>query len=143
MPMLIDVGDLFAGVALPFAAAQLVGELAHRGQHLVHVGHHVLAVDGQLRVGGQLQRCSTARSSEVVDVPAREHVIAQILQPHLAWARLISSSSVSRSTPVLGIVDMQVAHMPTVSSVPRADRPRTPPQVHGEHMGLVGGERLP
>lgn len=39
--------DALAGGAGPFAAAQPVGEPAHAVEHLVDVGHHVLAVDGQ------------------------------------------------------------------------------------------------
>ncbi|SKZ30717.1 Uncharacterised protein [Mycobacteroides abscessus subsp. abscessus] len=48
-----DIGDGFSGVALPLSAAQLVGECAHRVKHLVDVVHNILAVDDELRVGGE------------------------------------------------------------------------------------------
>ena len=51
-----DVGDGLARVALPRAAAHLLGEHAHVRQHAVDVGHDVAAVDQDGRVGAVAQR---------------------------------------------------------------------------------------
>ena len=40
-----NVGDRLASVAFPVAVAHGVGKGAHVGEHGVHAGHHVLAVD--------------------------------------------------------------------------------------------------
>ena len=65
MPMLIDVADALAGVALPVAAAHAVGEGRHLVEHRVHVGHDVAAVDDDRlrRCGARSATCSTARFS--------------------------------------------------------------------------------
>ena len=48
-----DIGDRFAGIALPFAAAHPLGELAHVRQHRIDLRHDVLAVhqDGPIGRG--------------------------------------------------------------------------------------------
>ncbi len=96
------VGDAFPGVALPFSAAELVGELAHPGEDLVHVGDDVLSVDGQRRVrGGESEGgVQDARSSEVL-MCAPANMSSRLSSSPTSRARLISSSSVSRVTRCL------------------------------------------
>ncbi len=47
MPMLTMFADRLAGVALPLARAHAIGECRHAVEHLVHVGHHIDAVDDE------------------------------------------------------------------------------------------------
>ena len=90
-----DGGDLLAGRARPLAAAQPVGEIAHPVQHLVHVGHDVLAVDGQLDALGLPQRGVQDRAVlRGVDVHAGEHRVAVLLEAgRLAPGRSAASAS--------------------------------------------------
>ena len=76
-----DGGDPLAGRAGPLAATQPVGEFAHPVQHLVHVGHDVLAVDAQLDTARLPQ--SGVQDSAVlggVDVHTGIHRIATLFQ---------------------------------------------------------------
>ena len=59
----VDDGlDALAGRAGPLAGAQPVGEVAHRVEHLVHVGDDVLAVDHQLGAAAAgAARCAARR----------------------------------------------------------------------------------
>ena len=49
-------GDPLAGGAAPRPVAHLGGERAHPPEHLVHVGHHVVSVDVDVRTGRGAQR---------------------------------------------------------------------------------------
>ena len=55
MPMLTTARIALAGVPGPLARREAVGEVAHPVEHLVHVGHHVLAVDLQAGASGHAQ----------------------------------------------------------------------------------------
>ena len=74
----VDHGaDPLPGGADPRSVADAVGQVAHPVQHGVHVGHHVLAVDGQLLGLGHAQR--HVQHGPVlggVDVHTREHGVA-------------------------------------------------------------------
>ena len=69
-----DVGDRAAGAADPLAAADLVGEREHPGQHVIDVGHHVVTVDEDRGVRPVAQRdVQHGAIFGVVDLLAREH----------------------------------------------------------------------
>ncbi len=74
-----DVGDPLAGVSLPRAAPDGVGELAHLGEDAVDPGHDVLAIDQHRLVapvseGGVEHRAVFG----AVDLVAGEHAIAPL-----------------------------------------------------------------
>ena len=88
-----DVADALAGVALPRAAADAVGEVGHPVEHRVDVGHDVLAVDDDRRASRRAQR--DVQHGAVlgdVDLLAAEHRVdaraqAGLLAPAAAAAR--------------------------------------------------------
>ena len=45
MPMLMTFQNALAGVTLPHAAPDAVGEVSHLVEHGVDLGHHVLAIN--------------------------------------------------------------------------------------------------
>ena len=75
------VADAFAGVALPCAAPDPVGEVGHLVQHGVNLGHHVLAVDDDgrrsRRAQGHVQDGAVFRD---VDLVAPEHGVDALAQ---------------------------------------------------------------
>ena len=79
-----DVADALAGVALPVAAADAVGEGRHLVEHGVHVGHDVLAVDDDRRAARRAQR--DVQHGAVlgdVDLVAAEHRVDALAQAGL------------------------------------------------------------
>ena len=69
-----DVADALAGVALPFAAADAVGEGRHLVEDGVDLGHDVLAVDHDRRAARRAQRDVQDRAIlRDVDLLAAEH----------------------------------------------------------------------
>jgi hypothetical protein len=106
------IADAFAGVATPLAAPNLLGELAHVLQHLVHARHHVLPVDEDRPVAAVAQG----------DV---QHGAAFGVVDHLAVAHPLGPGGYSRLTgqlgqqaqgflgdAVLGKIDQQIAEPP-------------------------------
>ena len=75
------VADALAGVALPRAAADPVGEVCHLVQHGVDLGHHVLAVndDGRRtrRAQRHVQDCAVFRDVDLVAAEHRVYALAQ------------------------------------------------------------------
>ena len=75
------VADAFAGVALPCAAPDPVGEIGHLVQNGVNLGHHVLAVDddgrrtrraqGHVQNGTVLREVDLVTPEHGVDLPAQ------------------------------------------------------------------------
>jgi hypothetical protein len=80
-----DVRDFLARVAAPLAVADGVAERFDAGEDVVHVGRDVLAVDRDLlvlrRAQGSVQDGALFRQ---IDLAAREHGIAQLLDAALA-----------------------------------------------------------
>ena len=79
-----DVPDALAGVALPLAAADAVGEAGHPVEDGMHVGHDVLAVDDDRRVPRRAKR--DVEDGPVlgdVDLLAAEHRVDPLAQPRL------------------------------------------------------------
>jgi hypothetical protein len=80
-----DVGDRFAGVAEPGAAAHRVAERFYARQHAVHVARDVLAVHrDRLAFRGAQGGVQDGTVFGGVDLFAGEHRVAQRLDPALA-----------------------------------------------------------
>ena len=102
-------GDPLAGVALPVAGADGGGHLAHPVEHLVHVGHHVAAVDFEaLRPRHPQGHMEHRPVLGGVDVPAGEHGVPALLDAgraghvHQRGQRLVIH-------PLFGEVEIEVA----------------------------------
>ena len=107
--MLTTVVMRSPGGARPLAAAQPVGEVAHRVQHVVHVGDDVLAVDRQLRAARQPQRgVQHGAVLGGVDVLAGEHRVAALLEVG-GPGEVDEQFQRLAGDPVLAVVDVQVA----------------------------------
>ncbi len=102
------VGDGFAAVALPVAAANGVGEGAHPPQDLVDLGHHVLAVhfDGGIVTVAQGHMQHRPVLGEV-DLFAREHALDPIAEAHLPRQVQQQGEGLIGET-VLGIIEQQI-----------------------------------
>ncbi len=75
-----DIGDRLAGISLPLAGADGLGEFAHVRQHGVDAGHDVLAIDQDRAVGAIAQ--GDVQDGPVfgdVDLVAAEHAVAPFL----------------------------------------------------------------
>ena len=76
-----DGPDRLARRTLPLAGTQPVGERTHLVEHLVHVGDHILPVDGQSGTCGQSQRrVQHGAVLRGVDVLAGEHRRAPLFE---------------------------------------------------------------
>ena len=80
-----DVGNLLTGRTLQRTGTDRLGKLAHGGENGVHIGHHVLALHENRRVGAIAQRSMQhgAVFGEV-DRLAREHLLALCLDATFA-----------------------------------------------------------
>ena len=79
-----DVADPLAGVALPLAAADLVGEARHLVEHGVDLGHDVLAVDqDRLAFRGAQGDVQHGAILGDVDLLAAEHRVDPVAQARL------------------------------------------------------------
>ena len=98
MPMLTTVLDALARGTAPFAGAHPIREVAHAIEDVVNVGHDVLPVDDERRVGGQPQ-CGVEDGTVLggVDVLAREHRVTACLDARRLRASSRSNPMVSRS----------------------------------------------
>lgn len=80
-----DVLDALTRDALPCAGTNLLGKGVHAVEHLVHVGHDILAVDDERAL---LARGTAKRGVQhgavlgCVDVDAREHLVTALLDAH-------------------------------------------------------------
>ena len=90
-----DVADALAGVALPLAAADPVGEVGHLVEHGVDLRHDVFAVhhDG-LPLGARRATCSTARFSVTLIFSPRNMASMRARRPD-SFANCKRSPSVS------------------------------------------------
>ena len=77
-----DVADRLAGVPLPRAGADAVGEVGHLVEHGVYVGHDVLAVHDDGRAARRTQRhVQHGTVLGDVDLLAAEHRVDPLAQP--------------------------------------------------------------
>ena len=140
----VDDGlDALAGGALPLTGAQLVGEVTHRVEHCVHVGDHVLAVDGQRRIARQPQRGVQHRTVlGGVDVLTGEHPIASGLKTGRLGQRDEQFYGLGGDA-VLAVVDVEVTdgqrHIATAIGVFVEELP----QVFGADLVVMAGQCIP
>ena len=135
--------DRPAGVPLPGAAADLLTKRGHSPQHLVHVGHDIVAITENLLASWCTQRhVQHGAVLGRVDLLSGEHRVdplpqtACLREPDQQRERLVGD-------PLLRIVDMQAAgveHKPfAAAGIVREELP----QVRA-HLGRsVGGDLLP
>ena len=92
-----DVPDALAGVALPLAAADAVGEAGHLVEHRVHVGDDVRRRRRRSTAsrGARSATCSDGAVLGDVDLLAAEHRVDPLAQPGLVARAATSSASVS------------------------------------------------
>jgi hypothetical protein len=123
------VADPLPGVPGPLPRPDLVGEGPHPAQHLVHVGHHVLAVHDQLGPGrhpqGHVQHGPVLGH---VDVLAAEHGVPALGHPGLL-GQLDQQAQGLVGDPVLGVVQVQAGSF--------GGQPLTPPGILGEEVTQV------
>ena len=107
MPMLTMLRDRLAGVAEPLAGADLVGELGHPVEHLVHRRHDVDAVDLDCArpSGARSATCSTARSS-VTLIFSPANIASMRSRSPDSSASCSSSAMRLVGDPVLGVVEV-------------------------------------
>ena len=109
MPMLTTV-RMRRPVAPVHSPTAPVAERRHAGQHLVHVGHDVVAVEHQARAGRQRSATwSTARCSVTLISLAGEHGVAPRLRRRPPPPRRAGRRD-GRVDALLRQVDAQVAH---------------------------------
>ena len=136
-------GDALAGRAAPLAAAQPVGELTHPVEHLVHVGHHVLPVDGQRRIPGQSQRGVQHRPVlGGVDVHAGEHRVALGFQLGCP-CQLDKQVERLAGDTVLAVVDVHVADGQRQLGTAGGILGEKLTQARGGDVGMMAGQCLP
>ena len=99
-PDVDDVADRLAGVPLPLAGADALGERGHRVEHVVDLVHDVDPVDDERWSRGHAQRdVQHGPVLRDVDVLAAEHVVpssAEARTPRASWTSRRSVSSVTR-----------------------------------------------
>ena len=99
MPMLMTLRMRLAGVPLPLAAADAVGEIGHLVEHGVDFRHHVLAVDDDGRSLRRAQRHVQHRALlRDVDLSPRNMASIRARRPDssASWTSSLSVSSVMR-----------------------------------------------
>ena len=106
----VDHGfDPLTGGSGPGARAQPVGEIAHRVEHRVHVGDHVLAIHGQSGVAGKAQRgVQHGAILGGVDVLTGQHGVAARFEAGRA-GEVGQQAQRLAGHPVLAVVDIQVS----------------------------------
>ena len=133
-----DVGHGRAGVAAPGAAAHLLAELPHLGQHRIDVRHDVPAIHYDRPVGAVAQGDVQDRAVlGDVDPVAREHARAPVLEAGSA-GQIEQQAHGFGGDAVLGVIEQQVIQAQREPREPvavarrtdRADAPRPWPR-HG------------
>ena len=102
-----DVADGLAGVALPFAAADAVGELRHPVEHGMNLRHHVVAVhDNRCSFGGAQRHMQHSALFGDIDFLAAEHCVAPLCDPTL-YRELHEQSDGFIGNSIFGVVQVQ------------------------------------
>ena len=110
-----DRADAPAGRTGPVAVADAIAELAHPGQHLVHVGHDVVAVDLDHGVRGRPQRdVEDGALLGDVDRLAGEHRVAARLDAGGRGNGLEGGEDVVVDA-LLAVVDAEIADLQQVA----------------------------
>ena len=104
-----DIGDLLAGVALPFAGDDFVAELLHLGLDFLDLRHDVFAVD-QNRFAGEVAQRGVQHGAALgaVDLLAGEHRLDVVLELGFL-GKLEQQREGLLADDVLGEVDQDVA----------------------------------
>ena len=102
-----DVADALAAGAGPAPVADPLAEAGHPRQHLLHLGHHVLAAGREAFARGRTQRHVQRRAVlGGVHVLAAEHRLAPLLQPAGVGQREQQPQRLVVD-PLLGVVEVQ------------------------------------
>ena len=138
-----DIADALAGVSLPGAGPDRVGEGRHPVEHGVHFGHDVLAVDeDRLIARGPQRHMQDGAVFADVDLLASEHRVA----PGGDAARLAEIDQQADGLigdAVLGIVEMEPDGLDGEPLAAPADRRRTAPADAGSSPLVMRLERFP
>ena len=142
-----QVLDLLAGNALPLTGAHALGEGIHAIEDLVHVGDDVLAVDDELALLACRAAQRGVQDSAVlggVDVLAREHGVAALLELHLA-SKIAQELDGLIGHQVLGQVEVQVTGVKAqlVHALGIGGEPGLEVDTFGLELLLMGLECLP
>ena len=102
-----DVADALAGVALPRAVAHAAAERRHPVEHLVNLGHHVLAVGHDRRAARRAQgHVQNGAPLGDVDLLAREHRVDAPAQSRFLGQREQQAHRVVGDA-MLGVVEVE------------------------------------
>ena len=138
-----DVADAFAGMPLPGAAAHAVGEIGHRVEHGVDVGHHVLAVDDDGRAAwgaqGDMQDGPVFRH---VDLVSPEHRLDALPQAGLLGEPAEQGQGLVGDA-ILRVVGMDARRLRGQALTPRRVLGEERAEVRLPDLLLMGLERLP
>ena len=139
--------DLLAGNALPLTGAHALGEGIHAVEDLVHVGDDVLAVDDELALLACRAAQRGVQDSAVlgsVDVLAREHGVAALLELHLA-GKIAQQLDGLIGHQVLRQIEVQVTGVKAqlVHAVGVSSEPGLEVDTFGLELLLMSLERLP
>ena len=138
-----DVADALAGVALPGAAPDAVGEVRHLVEHGVDLGHHVLAVhdDGGARgrAQGHVQDGPVLRD---VDLLAPEHRVDAGAQAGFL-GELEEELQRLVGDPVLRVVEEEARRLGGQALAAPGIVREELAQVQVPHLSVVGFEGLP
>ena len=139
-----DVADRLAGVALPLARADAVGEGGHPVEHRVHLGHDVLAVDDDRRrlAASRSATCSTARSSVTLICSPRNIAVDALAQAGLL-GQLHQQRERLVGDPVLRVVEVQAGAFRGQPLAPVRVRGEQVPDVRRRDLLVVRLESLP
>ena len=137
------VPDALAGVALPLAAADAVGEVGHLVEHGVHVRDDVLPVDDDRGVPRRAERdVEHGAVLGDVDLVAPEHGVDPLAQP-----RLLRQPDEQRDglvgDAVLRVVEEEAGALGGQALAARRVVGEERPQVNVAHRPRVRLERLP
>ena len=135
--------DPSTGVTRPLPVADPIGEVAHAPQDLVHVGHHILAIDH--KVGSRRHAQRDMQDGAVlggVDVAPGEHLVAVLFQPRPP-GHVDQPSHGVLGGPVLRIVEIEVSGLDRHLGGPIRVLREQLPQVNVLDRFEVIGERAP
>jgi hypothetical protein len=138
-----DIADALAGVALPGAAADPLGEIRHLVENGMDLGHHVLTVvydrSPARRAQGDVQDRAVLRD---VDPLAPEHGIDATPQPRLA-GELQQESQGLIGDQVLGVVEVDSCGLDRQPVAARAILGKELPEVQGLDLLAMLLQRRP
>ena len=138
------VADAFAGMALPAAAAQPIGEIRHLVQNAMDLGNHVLAIDlDARRRAARAERHEAPRASPMTLILSPRNMASMrwrkprvLGQPEQQLQRLVGD-------PVLRIVEIDSGTLGRQSLAALRILGEELPQMQPLHLLMVGLQRRP